>query len=429
MKEERDRSVDPPADRHRPERDVDIDAASESIESDDDIEPPGKDGNDGEDYGGESEGEEESEGERYSWLQFTPSEQPLLGYMVSSFVFFLSAVGRKAPSFNLRRLDETMGSNIFNNIANEVMEDIDWETGEFTGDETGMSYLDNIYGDGNYEDDYGFGLSNLGCGASFLGIAGMLPTGYYVYALLLGLIGTLSAGGILGYLKFNGSKADKPQGDRPLAGETEGGKDEVVEVSEGDPETKNNVQAENFLTLHGFMIHVFLFLWAFIGFIVFMFVGQAFRYTGNGFFALWAMILFAAGGMGLNFNRIKQEVENADSCLLFQGLVSIVTIIELTTQAFGLRGLNSGIIAYVLSVAVIGLVFALTVVGLSKLKGIKLPPKIMLCSISFLLLLWIVAACLATFVGPFTMTGNGYFSVWGSVILTGLVFVHTQKEL
>lgn len=70
------------------------------------------------------------------------------------------------------------------------------------------------------------------------------------------------------------------------------------------------------------------------------------------------------------------------------------------------------------SVAIYGIVLACLTIPLAFGSTVLLPSPGMVKFIIFTLFsfMWIIFACLATFRGPFTETGNGYFGSWGGAV-------------
>lgn len=149
----------------------------------------------------------------------------------------------------------------------------------------------------------------------------------------------------------------------------------------------------------------------------------------TGFFALWAMMIFAIWNFGVSIDDVKDQAKKSESIIYAMILGSVIAIIELTTGPLPFQNRsNKGIASYTLAVAVIAIVFGLVTVGISRFGKDKIDAEIRFWCLLLILVLWIVAACLTTFVGPFLTTGNGYFAVWGSAVFAGMAFVETQKE-
>jgi len=302
-------------------------------------------------------------------LQFTEAELPVLGYFLASIVFFLAAVTRRTKTAQ--------------------------------------------------QDAQGFNPNN--CAGS----GGTLQSSHFAYALCLGLIGALMAGALFGWMRYNAGLANERNGKKPVGDDVEGGSEDARITTEEYDTDKS--KSELFLEKYKWVIDLVLFLWAFIGWAFFTFGGgDVFAYTGNGFFALWAMMIFAIWNFGISVDDVKDQAKKSETVIYAMILGSVIAIIELTTGPlpFQYRS-NKGIASYTLAVAVIAIVFGLVTMGMSRFGKDKIDTEIQFWCLLLILVLWIVAACLTTFIGPFLTTGNGYFAVWGSAVFAGMA---TQKE-
>lgn len=135
--------------------------------------------------------------------------------------------------------------------------------------------------------------------------------------------------------------------------------------------------------------------------------------------------------MGLTADAIASQAKKSEPWIHLVTFGSIVTIIELTARYSWRFHPNKGIASYGLSVAVVSIVFGLVIAVFSMIgnEDRKLDPKIRMWVLVVLLVLWLLTACLTTFIGPFTITGNGYFAVWGCTIALGLAFANVQSEM
>jgi|Transcript_13318 hypothetical protein len=323
-------------------------------------------------------------------LSFTQAEMPLLGYLLASFVFFLAAVGKQCKGFGRRRVED-----LFQDLMDSIMDEVVQDTFEDF-------------------DSYGY---------SFAGIGGCLRTGYYAYAICLGIFGILFSVGLVGWIKYNASLAANRN---PM--DLEGSP-----VDDGESFTnEDKTVSELFLDNNKWLFDGFLLVWAIVGWAVFTFwAGSVFAVTGNGFFALWAMMLFSVWNMGVNADTITSQAKKSEPWIYATTLGSIITIIELTARYTWKYHPQKEIASYGLSVAVVSIVFGLVIFTFSMIgnEDRKLDPKIRLWTLATLIVLWLVAACLTTFIGPFTITGNGYFAVWGCTIASGLAFASVQSEI
>jgi hypothetical protein len=130
----------------------------------------------------------------------------------------------------------------------------------------------------------------------------------------------------------------------------------------------------------------------------------------KGYFASWGMAIFATMALGVNATTIHSTASTAGPIAgLFAS--SVVFLIAISTY-----GVKSGSrffaeLLYSLLVTLLSILFT----GAS-LKGGDAMKRVMLPLTLVFAILWIVAACLVTFRGPFLFTSNGYFGVWGGAI-------------
>lgn len=350
--------------------------------------------------------------------EVTKEELPYLGFAVAALVFFFSAVGKKMKSVD-NLFDDEISSSTVDGVIFTDIPGIDGTAFEdVVADSTG-SYTD-AYTDINSGDICGY----------YNAFIGKLSLGPYAFALCHGIFGCLMGGGVIGWMRYNESlkaKRNTAVGEYP---ERPAASDEIDEFEPEDDE--NNIYkstSELFLENHLWLINLFLYAWAFVGWLFFTFWGdRVYVHTGNGFFALWAMMLFSIWNFGFTFEDLTKNAKDTDSCIYGLMLASIIVTIALSS---GWKyGTYRGIAGFALSVCVFSMLFGLATVYFAKFSrgGARLDPKIKFWCIAVLLVLWILAACLTTFVGPFLTTGNGYFSVWASVVFSGLAFVEAQKE-
>ena len=140
-------------------------------------------------------------------------------------------------------------------------------------------------------------------------------------------------------------------------------------------------------------------------------------------------MLASIWNLGVTADSISAQVKKSDTWIHALSLGSLVTLIELSTHLNSFFPTDKGICGYGLFVAVASLIFGLVVVIMSMAAPGKLDPKIKMYILVGLLVLWIITACLTTFIGPFLITGNGYFAVWGSAAFAGMALSGVQSEL
>ena len=150
------------------------------------------------------------------------------------------------------------------------------------------------------------------------------------------------------------------------------------------------------------------------------------------------MLIFAFINYGVTRENFVKEWHNADSCVYGLTIISIIMIIELSTYTSTDTLVGSwrarsdmGITTYTLVLSILTMLYGLFTAGYARLTSdnVRLDPKIRLGFIFVFIILWILAACLTTFIGPFLTTGNGYFAAWGAVVCTVVAFVDTKREI
>lgn len=114
-------------------------------------------------------------------------------------------------------------------------------------------------------------------------------------------------------------------------------------------------------------------------------------------------------GLGIttqNFKETDQFMRLATCC--------IVTICA-TPVHFG--ELYSGEAYYAMVLACVTLAFAVSILSFGGTSAL-LPAGKEFVILGGLAALWVLEAALATFRGPFTETGNGFFASWGAAVIT-----------
>jgi len=235
-----------------------------------------------------------------------------------------------------------------------------------------------------------------------------MPRGPFAYAVCLGLFGALLSGILLGWIRYNNNRAGDNDEDGP--------------------------QSKVLLEKNRRYVNLVLLIWALIGWGYFTFSKTgSFGSAGNGFFALWAMLLFALGNCGGTIELLFREIHKADSCVYALTLVSWILLIDVSVWLGSpyLGACYRGIVIYALFVAVLTIVYGCITAIFSMLtsNNVRFDPKVRFGCLLFLFVLWIFTACFTTFVGPFVQAGNGYFSAWAGLFLTGLAILDTKQEI
>jgi len=164
----------------------------------------------------------------------------------------------------------------------------------------------------------------------------------------------------------------------------------------------------------------FLFAWNFIGACVMTFGSGPFVVTSNGYFAVWGMSIFALYGIGVSFDTFKTA-----GSMMGHMAASAVVIIALASDIESLESFKGesifGIILACLSTALVA--FQVRSEGRGK-EGLD---KKILCPVTVVFaIMWIVAASIMTFRGPFILTSNGYFASWGGAVTALFIAIATK---
>jgi len=158
--------------------------------------------------------------------------------------------------------------------------------------------------------------------------------------------------------------------------------------------------------------------WAFLGALLFTFGdGTPFKFTGNGYFSVWAMVIFAAQHSGVSHEDVRKELSSLSSLNLF-AIAAIVVIVAASFEVPNVSGSVRGNTIYILVLACLTVCLVGGMFLMERGDTPYVDKKIQFYVLSLFSIMWIVAAGLATFEGPFNTTGNGYFASWGSAIIS-----------
>lgn len=171
----------------------------------------------------------------------------------------------------------------------------------------------------------------------------------------------------------------------------------------------------------------FVFAWCFIGACVMTFGDGPFTVTSNGYFAAWGMAISAV--LGLGKNATISDVRDNVSSLMGHLVASIIVVIAVSSEGFD-NWKSEAVYGLVLALCSVLLVilyhFQLIKQGDDTDGGIS--ANVTLPFFAILSLCWIVSACLMTFRGPFNLTGNGYFGVWGGAVTAIYCAVAAKRD-
>lgn len=145
----------------------------------------------------------------------------------------------------------------------------------------------------------------------------------------------------------------------------------------------------------------FLFLWNFVAAGILTFDGP-FLVTSNGYFACWAGVMFAIMAMGVTTESIRSQ---AGGMGYYNGLV-VASVIQICAIIPEMGGNANGQSTYSLIICIMTIIMVLAFGAYPNIERFKF------YSFAIFAILWIVLASFVTFKGPFTATGNGYFSAW-----------------
>lgn len=128
--------------------------------------------------------------------------------------------------------------------------------------------------------------------------------------------------------------------------------------------------------------------------------------------------------LGMDHNTFKSNVKGLGAVMgnfAASVVFLIACIAKVDSYPGGSRERNNAI--YGLSVACFS-----TVCMLLLMKGNAIKGMMNVALMAVLTVLWIVAACLVTFVGPFTSTSNGYFASWAGFFTALYAAAAAYKE-
>ena len=148
----------------------------------------------------------------------------------------------------------------------------------------------------------------------------------------------------------------------------------------------------------------FNFVWCFTGACIMTF-GGPFKFTGNGYFASWGMAVFSIVALGAS----QSDITGMDSVsgLLAAAIITVIAVISDWTKGYQGELIYAIIIAGLTIFVCLAMIKGGSIPGASALTAHRFPV------LAFFAVAWILVAGLLTFRGPFLLTGNGYFGVWG----------------
>lgn len=181
----------------------------------------------------------------------------------------------------------------------------------------------------------------------------------------------------------------------------------------------------------------FVFCWNFIGASFMTFGSNApFNSTGNGYFGSWGMALFSILVIDVSFDKIKKSATatgmGAQVGLFVSSLIVLIAACSILVDGRIVTGdqpYNIAIFAVTLSsisvIAMAGIIFC----GVRGQNEESKPNPIFFLVWVVLCICWIFEAFYATFRGPFTETGNGYFGSWAAAFSALFATIAGVKRL
>jgi len=155
---------------------------------------------------------------------------------------------------------------------------------------------------------------------------------------------------------------------------------------------------------------VFLLLWWIIGTGIITFKGP-FTVTSNGWFGAWGGLISSCQWcIGLDFasyNSQSREIKYLLN-LVFCSIVAILASISpLRVKSYNFEGAGVSIAA-----GAITLIVCAYLIGMFN----DIAKNVIKLTAVLLFVLWVITAGICTYMGPFLLTGNGFFAVWLSAL-------------
>jgi hypothetical protein len=136
-----------------------------------------------------------------------------------------------------------------------------------------------------------------------------------------------------------------------------------------------------------------------------------FLVTSNGYFASWACVVFALVALGVTPDSLRSRAGGMGYVNALM-VASIIQICAIAPKLGGGKGNGQSMYSLIVCILTIILVVAIGAYPHA------IEDRIQFYAYAAFSILWIVLACFVTFKGPFTETGNGYFSAWLGCILS-----------
>jgi hypothetical protein len=165
--------------------------------------------------------------------------------------------------------------------------------------------------------------------------------------------------------------------------------------------------AEEMFSKIGKHMNMLCFVYSFVG-ACFLTFKEPFDKTGNGYFAAWAIVYGCAMAMDLTSEAFATTLKGHGT---LGGLfvASLVVIVASITPI--MDQINTGTAIFALVLGCVTMASMLVMMQFDK-NDRAMRSFDHTIALMILAACWIIMACLATFRGPFEVTGNGYFASW-----------------
>mmetsp|Transcript_37988 Transcript_37988/g.42820 ORF Transcript_37988/g.42820 Transcript_37988/m.42820 type:complete len:397 (+) Transcript_37988:44-1234(+) len=215
---------------------------------------------------------------------------------------------------------------------------------------------------------------------------------------------------------------------------------------------------EDLYQVYGKYLAHLLFTWNFIG-ASFLTFNAPFTTTGNGYFAAWATVAVSAMAMGFTAEAFKDQVKGVGSLmgLCACSVILIFSVLE-HVWASNESALTQNASIYAFSISILTIVWIMGILFCKQkevggrmdhivINGqmrfnttaesrtdtvenkVTTMDMLKLGVLCIMTVLWFLVACLVTFRGPFTTTGNGYFSAWAGCACISFATYNAKKEI
>lgn len=175
----------------------------------------------------------------------------------------------------------------------------------------------------------------------------------------------------------------------------------------------------------GKQMNILNFVYSFVG-ACFLTFDKPFEETSNGYFAAWTVVFGCAMANGMTASAFGSTVKGLGSLmgLLVASLVVLVASIAPVRDDVP----NKEEAVYALALSCVTFAYIALVMGMDK-RGGSMSGMVHFGCMAILACCWIVMACLVTFRGPFTKTGNGYFGSWAGAAMSSVAAFAAKQAM